>query len=238
MPLDATLVSVHPVTPRVKQFLLRVEGHTFDFTPGQHVSVAFEEEDGRRRYRPYSPVSQPGTDTLALAVKHYPQGACSTWMHAREIGDTISLTSPSGNLGLRALDRDAVFLATGTGLTPMLSMATQYLRNGEGDATLLFGERTQEDVMFRETLDLYSANHSNFTVGYVLSDEDWPGPTGYVQDHLSEYVDDMHTPHFYVCGVPEMVVDTNTLLRDLGTPEDHIFAEGWEDGAVEDGKDA
>ena len=230
--LDATLISIHVVTPRVKQFLLRVEGHTFDFTPGQHVSVAFEDEEGRRRYRPYSPVSQPGTDTIALAVKRYPEGACSTWMHEQKVGDTIPITSPSGNLGLQALDRDVFFLSTGTGLTPMLAMATQYLREGRGTATFLFGERTQDDLMFRETLDLYAASHSNFRVAYVLSDEDWAGPTGYVQHALRDYVDDASTPHFYICGVPEMVVETKGLLFDRGAPDDHIFTEGWEDGAV------
>ncbi|PSQ72186.1 MAG: phenol hydroxylase, partial [Bacteroidetes bacterium QH_1_64_81] len=56
-PLDATLVSVHSLTPRVKQFLLRVDGHTFDFTPGQHVSVAADAGDNPPEYRPYSPVS-------------------------------------------------------------------------------------------------------------------------------------------------------------------------------------
>ncbi|MFB6273415.1 MAG: ferredoxin--NADP reductase [Salinibacter sp.] len=230
--LDATLTSVHPITPRVKQFLLRVEGHTFDFVPGQHVSVAFEDEDGRRRYRPYSPVSQPGTDTIALAIKRYPDGACSSWMHERTVGDTISITSPSGNLGLQALDRDVVFLSTGTGITPMIAMSTQYLRTGEGQATFLFGERTQEDLMFRETLDLYAASHANFRVGYVLSHEEWAGPTGFVQDHLSDYVDADAAPHYYVCGVPQMVVDTTALLHDRGVPEDRVFTEGWEDGAV------
>jgi ferredoxin-NADP reductase len=230
--LDATLLSTYSVTPRVKQFLLRVEGHPFDFTPGQHVSVAFETDDGKERYRPYSPVSQPGTDTIALAVKRYPDGACSTWMHEREVGDTISITSPSGNLGLQSLDRDVFFLSTGTGITPMVSMATQYLRKGRGKATFLFGERTQDDLMFRETLDLYAASHSNFTVEYVLSDEDWQGPTGYVQHNLRDHVDDASTSHFYICGVPEMVVETKGLLFDLGTPEKHIFTEGWEEGAI------
>ena len=37
-----------------------------------------------------------------------------------------------------------------------------------------------------------------------------------------------------LCGVPEMVVDTTAMLRDLGASEDHIFAEGWEEGAVEE----
>jgi ferredoxin-NADP reductase len=216
----------------VKQFLLRAEGHTFDFTPGQHVSVAFETEDGKQRYRPYSPVSQPGTDTIALAVKRYPEGACSTWLHEQEVGETISITAPSGNLGLQSLDRDVFFLSTGTGITPMISMATQYLRKGGGEATFLFGERTQDDLMFRETLDLYAASHSNFTVEYVLSDEDWQGPTGYVQHNLRDRIDDASTSHFYICGVPEMVVETKGFLFDLGTPEDHIFTEGWEEGAI------
>ncbi len=237
MPLDtlnATLISVHPVTPRVKQFLLRVEGHTFDFTPGQHISVAVDTGGERPEYRPYSPVSQPGTDTIALAIKRYPDGTCSTWMHERSVGDTIPITPPSGNLGLQDLDRDVVFLSTGTGITPMLSMTAQYLRAGGGQATFLFGERTQEALMFRETLDLYAASHANFTVGYVLSHEEWSGPTGYVQDHLPDYVDDASTPHFYICGVPEMVVETKGLLSDLGAPDDHIFTEGWEEGAVEE----
>lgn len=231
--LDTTLLSTHPLTPRVTQFLLHAEGHRFEFTPGQHVSVAVEDGDGHSDYRPYSPVSQPGTDTIAIAVKRYPDGTASTWMHEQTIGASISLTPPSGNLGLRALDRDAVFLATGTGLTPILSMVSQYLREGEGHATVLFGERTQEDLMYRETLDLLSASHSHLTVGYVLSEENWTGPTGHVQDHLSAYVRDARTAHFYVCGVPEMVVETKEALYDLRAPEDHLFTEGWEEGAVE-----
>lgn len=230
--VDATLISAHSITPRAKQFLLRTEGHAFDFKPGQHVSVAVDRDDERRVYRPYSPVSQPGTDTIAPAVKRYADGTGSTWMHHRDIGDTIPLAPSSGNLYLRDRGRDAVFLATGTGVTPMLSMVSQYLEGGQGHATLLFGERTRDDLMFRETLDLFSASHPHFTVEYVLSDEDWSGPTGYVQDHLPDYVDDADAPHFYVCGVPEMVVETKGLLYDLGVLDDHIFTEGWEEGAV------
>lgn len=232
--LDTTLVSIHDVTPRVKQFLLCADDHTFDFEPGQHVSVEFENKDGQRRYRPYSPVSRPGTDTLALAVKRYAGGACSTWIHEQTIGATIPLTPPSGNLVLQDRDRDVMFLATGTGLTPMLSMLSEYLEVGQGHATLLFGERTQEDLMYRETLDRLSANHAQLTVDYVLSDERWTGPNGHVQEHISTYVRDAAATDFYVCGVPEMVVETKAVLRDLGGSDEHVFTEGWEDGAVDE----
>lgn len=235
MPLDslnATLLSSYAVTPRVKQFVLRVDGHTFDFTPGQHVTVTAHPEDDKRVHRPYSPLNQPGTDTLVLAVKRYADGAGSVWMHERDPGDPIAITPPSGNLEIDDLGRDAVFLATGTGLTPMFSMVTQYLQEGTGRATLLFGERTQEDLMFRQTLDLFAASYENFSVEYVLSEEDWDGPTGYVQDHLPDVLHDFSTPHFYLCGVPDMVVETKGVLLQSGADDDQIFSEGWEEGAV------
>lgn len=231
--LDATLVSTHALTPRVKQLLLRVEGHTFDYSPGQHVSVRRTTDDGPV-FRPYSPVSLPGTDTIALAIKRYEGGVCSPWLHERQVGDSITLTPPSGNLHLQDPDRDALFLATGTGLTPMLAMLTQYTREGTGHATLLFGERTQEDLMYRATLNRLAASHPNVTVRFVLSHEDWQGPTGFVQDHLDAALADLEAPHAYVCGVPQMVVDAKAALADADVADDHVFSEGWEEGALEE----
>lgn len=232
--LDAVITSIHSLTPRANQFLLQVDGHTFSYKPGQHLSIAIEDESGAPVYRPYSPVNRPGTNTVALAVKRYEDGTASVWMHERSLGDHVPLTSPSGNLHLYDLERDVVFLSTGTGITPMLSMLMQYLDEGKGHATFLFGERTQKDLMYRETLDRLSASHANLTVEYVLSDEHWSGPTGFVQDHLWEVVDKDTSAHFYLCGVPEMVVDTKDRLAEAGVPDERVFTEGWEQGAVDE----
>jgi ferredoxin-NADP reductase len=233
---DATVAATYALTPRVKQLLLRVEGHTFAHEPGQHVSVRLEQDDDTPVYRPYSPVNGPGSNTLVLAVKRYEEGLCSTWLHERSVGDEVTITPPSGNLYLHAPDRDAVFLATGTGLTPMLALFSQYLDEGTGRATLLFGERTPADLMYRATLDRLAAGRAHTTVEYVLSDppSDWTGPAGYVQEHLDPVLADLDQPHVYACGVPEMVVDTEAVLQDNGLPADHIFSEGWEEGAVAD----
>lgn len=229
--LSATVAGVTPLTPRVRQLLLRVDGHTFDYAPGQHVSVRRTVDDGPI-FRPYSPVNLPGTDTLALAVKRYEGGACSPWLHQRQVGDEITITPPSGTLHLHAPERDALFLATGTGLTPMLAMLSQYVDAGTGRAVLLFGERTQEDLMYRATLDRLAASHDHVDVRYVLSHEDWDGPTGFVQDHLDAPLASLDAPQAYVCGVPEMVVETQTALADAGLSEGDVFSEGWEEGAV------
>jgi ferredoxin-NADP reductase len=154
-------------------------------------------------------------------------------MHDRSVGEEITITKPDGNLHLRDLDQDVVFLSTGTGITPMIAMLKRYLNEGTGQAAFLYGERTQEDIMYRETLDHLLADHDNLTVLYSLSDEDWDGPTGHVQTHLGEVVNgDFEDPHYYICGIPPMVVDTEDMLRDEGVDEDRIITEGWESDAV------
>ncbi len=230
--LDTTLTSIHQMTPRVKQFVLEAEGHTFSYEPGQHIVIEFEQDDETVQ-RPYTPVNLPGTNALALGIKRYEDGTASTWMHERTAGDTISIHPPGGNLYLRDLDRDAVFLSTGTGITPMIAMLKQYLSDGGGQAAFLYGERTQEDIMYRETLDHLSADHDGLAVFYSLSHEDWAGPTGHVQSHLGDVIDArFDSPHYYVCGVPPMVVDTEQALQDGGVEEGRIFTEGWESDAV------
>jgi len=230
--LDVSLTSIHQMTPRVKQFVLEASGHTFSYEPGQHIVIEFEQDDATVQ-RPYTPVNLPGTDTLALAIKRYEDGTASTWMHDRSVGESITITKPSGNLHLRDLDRDVVFLSTGTGITPMIAMLKQYLNEGSGRAAFLYGERTQEDIMYRETLDHLSADHNTLTVLYSLSHEDWDGPTGHVQSHLGDVVDDrFEEPHYYICGIPPMVVGTEDLLHDEGVEEDRIITEGWESDAV------
>lgn len=226
-----TLTSIHQMTPHVKQYLLQADGRRFNYKPGQHTRIVFERA-GESVERPYTPVNLPGTDTLALGIKTYGNGTCSRWMDARTPGDTVHLKPFGGNLYVRDFDRDVVFLSTGTGITPMLAMLRHYLCDGTGRATFLYGERTQRDIMFRETVDLLHAEHDTLDVGYALSDEMWSGPTGYIQDHLDAHVPAFSGTDFYICGVPQMVVNTEAALRERGVHEAHIFTEGWEAGAV------
>ena len=55
-----------------------------------------------------------------------------------------------------------------------------------------------------------------------------------MQEHISAYVRDAAATDFCVWGVPKRGVETKAVLRALGAPADHIFTEGWEDGAVDE----
>ena len=228
MTYSATLLSSHRMTPNVKQFRLAAD-EPFEFRPGQHTTVRFE-DDGDEVVRPYTATNLPGTDQLTLAIKRYDDGTASVYMHERERGDEVTLGPLEGNLHLRDADEDVAFVSTGTGITPMMSMLKEYLRAGSGTAHFFHGEKSPEHLIYRETLEQLAAQNGNLDVTFVCSDAAWNGPTGHVQEHLTDRLDSLSGHHYYVCGVPEMVVETTTLLEDEGVDEDTVFTEGWEEG--------
>ncbi|MEE6208906.1 FAD-binding oxidoreductase [Salarchaeum sp. III] len=235
MTYSATVVDTYPLTPRVKGFRLRVPDHEFEYDPGQHTTVHFESGD-EEVVRPYTPTNLPGTDQLTFAIKRYDDGLASAYMHTRTPGDEVTIGELEGNLGIEDFDRDVAFLATGAGITPMLAMLRHYLAEGTGDATMLFGETDESSLIHRGTLNELAADNPKLDVAFTLSQPnwEWTGRQGYVQEHLESVFDDFESRDFYVCGVPEMVVQTKDRLRELGAPDDRIHSEGWEDDAVTD----
>ncbi|WP_158057781.1 ferredoxin--NADP reductase [Halorussus halophilus] len=228
---EVTVMSVYQMTPNVKQFVLESDDYTFDFSPGQHTHIHFE-QDGEEVVRPYTSTALPGHEKITLAIKRYPDGTASTWMHDRDPGDTVEIEELGGNLHIRNLDSDVAFVSTGTGITPMMAMAKQYVNEGSGHAHFFFGEKDEEHIIYRETLDQMATENDDFDVTYVLSEQSWAGDEGHVQEHLSDYLDDFGSRDFYVCGVPQMVVETEDVLKDEGAGEDRIFSEGWEGDEV------
>jgi ferredoxin-NADP reductase len=235
MTFKATVIDTYQIASRVKGFRLRVPDHEFEYDPGQHTTVQFE-SGGEKITRPYSPTNLPGSDELALTIKRYDEGLASSYMHQKRPGDTVAIGPIEGALSLADASRDVAFLASGTGLTPMMAMLRQYLREGTGQAHIVLGEKREETIIHRETLNELAANNPNLEVTFVLSDPnwEWTGRIGYVQDHLEDLFDEFTERDFYVCGVPPMVVQTKERLAELGAADERLHSEGWEDSVVEE----
>ena len=175
--------------------------------------------------RPYSISSGPRwtkDGKIAVTVKENKGGFAADWMLENfKIGDEVISSAPEGQFYYENLrdSKHVVALAGGSGITPFLSMAYA-LRDGDEDfdMTLIYGSRTEDDILFRKELDDIAASCSKVKVVHVLSDEDKEGfEKGFITAELiKKYLtgDDS----IFICGPEAMYRFVDKEVAKLGLP--------------------
>lgn len=132
----------------------------FRYRPGQFLTLRLPVQ-GRYLPRCYSLSSAPGLDAgLRVTIKRVHQGRGSNWVcdHIQP-GDRIELLAPSGVFCPRSLEGDFLLLAGGSGITPVLSILRSVLAQGTGRVSLLYANRDERSVIFREELKALAGAH-------------------------------------------------------------------------------
>jgi len=149
----------------------------FAFAPGQHLTLR-RVVDGQDLRRTYSVCSSAAGGPLRVAVKRMDGGAFSTWATSElRAGDVLEVQPPAGRFGPAVeagRTRRYGLVAGGSGITPVLSIAATVLDvERASEVVLLYGNRTQRDVMFADELaDLKDAHPQRLQVVHVLSREE------------------------------------------------------------------
>ncbi len=146
-------------------------------------------------------------------------------------GDSIEMSAPLGFFTVRDPAREAVFIATGTGIAPFRAMAPDYLSHPHANRlTLIFGVRHQRTIYYRDNFEALVCQHSNFRFWPTLSRAEpaWTGRTGHVQTHLVEAIGDRRDLDVYICGLKAMVDDVRAILKGLGFDRKQIIFEKYD----------
>ena len=170
--------------------------------------------------RYYSIISAPGDPTLALCIRSIEGGKFSPTLASADIGTRFKLTGPHGYFTFNTSPRPPVFVATGTGIAPFVSMA----RSGVSKFTLLHGVSSVEDLYYEHLFRQITSNYIPCTSDPTADERMLPGRfQGWVSDYIRK---NLHrTEHdFYLCGRDEMVRDV-TLLIDDCFPGSRVFIE-------------
>lgn len=133
---------------------------TFRYQPGQFLTLRLT-VDGRHLPRCYSMSSAPGVDDAPrVTIKRVTDGRGSNWVcdHVK-VGDLIELLPPAGVFMPRVLNGDFLLLAGGSGITPVFSILRSALAKGHGHITLLYANRDERSVIFRDELKALAAAH-------------------------------------------------------------------------------
>ncbi|KAL4224696.1 NADH-cytochrome b5 reductase 3 [Mactra antiquata] len=220
------------------RFALPSMDHVLGLPVGQHIYLTAK-INGSLVLRPYTPVSSDDDKGyMDLVIKVYfknvnpkfPDGGkMSQYLNDMELGDYIDVRGPSGLLvydgkGTFQIRKDkksepeAVsakkvgMIAGGTGITPMLQLIRQVLKDKDDKTSLwlLFANQTEEDILLRPELeDLQQTYGDRFKLWYTLDrpPTDWKYSSGFINDemiknHLPAPDDDSIV---LMCGPPPMI---------------------------------
>lgn len=205
----------------------------YAFRPGQSLTLR-RIIDGRDHRRTYS-ICAPAGQLPRIGVREVPDGLFSRWL-VRDVavGDEIDVQTPTGAFAANP-DQVArhVMIAAGSGITPMMSIASSVLANEGVQATLFYGNRKSSSVMFAESLsDLKDWYGPRFDLFHILSREprDVELFSGRLDAErlrtlLTTLVPVADVDHYWLCGPFAMTTAAQRVLAELGVPEDRVHRE-------------
>jgi ring-1,2-phenylacetyl-CoA epoxidase subunit PaaE len=201
----------------------------YRFEPGQHVALRAT-LGGRELRRTYSIVNGAPGSELRLGIRVQPEGGLSHFL-AREakLGDRIDALSPTGRFIHSRIEGGAgsyVAFAAGSGISPVLSIATAVLEQEPGSQFLLvYGNRTTARTMFLEDiLALKNCFLGRFAVHFIMSREpqdvdvfNGRVDAAKIRELAGVLFDPVAVDEVFICGPGDMATSTRETLRALGT---------------------
>lgn len=210
---------------------LKPNRHWTGFLPGQHVNVGAQIE-GVRVTRSYSLTSAAAAadGCVSISVKGIEGGLLSQHLLKRaRPGDVLELGQAFGDMNLPVAPQGRwLFLAAGSGITPLISMVRALAAQGMPvPLTLVYWARTRHEFCFVDELRALASRHPDFSVRFALTrepvrcDDEVSGRIG--EQPLATLVEDLAERQVFACG-PGGFVDTARSLLSANARSFHAEA--------------
>ncbi|RAL05302.1 cytochrome b5 reductase family protein [Aspergillus ibericus CBS 121593] len=220
------LIRKDTLSPNVFKFVFQLPSpqDVVGLPIGQHVAIKAN-VNGTTVSRSYTPTSNNlDKGVLELVIKCYPDGML-TGQHLANLnpGDTIQLRGPKGAMKYtKGLCKKIGMIAGGTGITPMYQLIRAICEDDTDltEISLIYANRTEEDILLRRELDAFAQRHPQLRIWYMLDSpaHDWPFGKGYVTSDIMR--DKLPGPSFdtkiMLCGPPGMVNASKKALASMG----------------------
>ncbi len=213
---EAELIAVEELAPEIRRFTLRPDGGA-DFLPGQYAILHL----GDRLRRAYSMCNLPDGETLQVISKRYPGGVGSNALADLRPGDRLVLEAPFGTCTLKPRPGRKIFIAGGTGISPILSLVRQAARDEVDFAApvdIVYCARRAVDLAAGDELEEAAARVPGaIYIPCVEEETSMPGHAiGRALDVLASLSYDPAATEFYVAGPPVMVNAVKSHLKEAG----------------------
>ena len=208
----------------------------FEFIPGQNVTLR-KSFNGQEIRRSYSICSSAFENELRIAVKKVEGGIFSTFANEElKKGDVLEVLPPTGNFYTQILSsqkKNYVFIAAGSGITPVISLIKTILSTEkESEVTLFYGNKTLSSVIFKEQLEALKDKYlDRFNLHHVFSREttETDFNSGRIDaaklNQLSRMMNLNNVDNFFICGPEPLIFTVKDFLLSQRIDADKIHFE-------------
>lgn len=194
--------------------------------------------NGEELRRNYSICTSPFDNKLKVAVKKAEGGLFSTFANDElKAGDVLDVLPPTGKFytDLRPSNKKSyVAFAAGSGITPILSIIkTTLLTEPQSGFTLVYGNRTKNNIIFKEELEALKDKFiDRFRIYHILSREKTDAELNYgridvpkLELLFNKLIDAKTCDEFFLCGPEAMIFCIKGYLEGRGVAADKIHFE-------------
>ena len=221
------VIRIERRTPTIVELWLRPLASVLEYLPGEYVLL----EDDRHEVPPrsFSIANAPRSDgLLSLLVTRVQDGETSLWVHEHlRVGQTVNISGPYGTfVDDPTSTASALFLAAGSGLAPIRALVEAALASGaRRELTLIFSARTEADVIDRERLERWEAQHERFRFIRTLTRGPGPPPHGRIPALLPQLYADVADHDVFIAGAPGFVLACAAAADALGARRERLHTE-------------
>ncbi len=235
------LSTVQPLAPNVFLYdFALLEQAEVKFFAGQYMILLVPQQNGspaRRLYSVASPVQQ--SNSFSLVVQLVEGGLASSYLQTLRVGSEVGFQGPAGMFTLRESTREKIFLITGTGIAPVLSMLGTETGLAGSSALLFWGLPTLKDVYLAEKLKGFTIRLPGFSYTICVSREQSLDAVneqdrshyalGRITVGFEQYMQNNHRRasefDYYLCGSRQVVESLRVFLAEKQIPKEQVFFE-------------
>jgi len=216
--------------------LIRTEKpNNFSYKSGQFVLLGHPDLESRHEkdqplFRAYSIASAPHMPFLEFSIAVCETGGLTQFLSERLTpGDKLVLSEAQGEFLHRSKKEKIVFISTGAGIAPAISMARDLVfKKSTKIIQFFYGFHSCDQFLYKEELFKYMKERDNFFLFPTAFTDGpccWNGTCGFIQPIVEEAGYRDKNTHFYVCGSPGSMKATFSVLEKMSVPIEQIFHE-------------
>ncbi len=219
MPYQSKILKIESLTLNIKRFTVE-KPENYNFISGQHTIISINKPELKDKKRPFSISSSDKDNFLEFIIKIYDErNGITKEFDKLKVKDELIIGEPRGKIFYQG---KGIFLAAGTGITPLISIMKSLDENEGKNNFLIYSNKTKDQIilerelkeMFKENLILTLTQEKN--KGYENKRID----KNFLKNKIKNF-----NQKFYICGPFKMVRELKQALIGLGAKEENLVSE-------------